>query len=278
MTYTLNTSKTSPNKYPDRRGKKIKYIVIHHWGDPKNYQAENAVVNVANYLCKPTAKASAHYIATGKKRRVYRIVKESETAWHAGLQSANLESIGIECDPNMTEADLDTVAELIADIWIRNKKKLPLKGHKDIVATACPGKYYKKLADLKKRANVWYAEKTKPAPKPPIITTDTVKVTVDIPYPTVEVETDKLLLGDKVLEQAGADGVSVQEWLVTFTDGVETERKMVSEETVPPIEEVWLIGTYVKPLPPEPEPEPEPETPHNLIECIKNIINTLRGK
>jgi hypothetical protein len=49
----------------------------------------------------------------------------------------------------------NTVAKVIAMLW-ENYGKLPLIGHKDIVATACPGRWYDKLGKLEEMANVIY--------------------------------------------------------------------------------------------------------------------------
>lgn len=66
-----------------------------------------------------------------------------------------MSSIGIECHPRCSYADMVEVAKVIAMLW-ENYGKLPLIGHKDIVATACPGRWYDKLGKLEEMANVIY--------------------------------------------------------------------------------------------------------------------------
>ena len=135
-------------------------IIIHHWGS--DGQSFNGVVN---WLCNPNAVVSAHYVV--QDGYVTQLVDHRDSAWHC--VGKNRVSIGIECRPEMTDGDIRTVAELIADIWKKEGKKLPLYGHKDFNATACPGRYYSQLNRLYKLAEQYYAPApVKPTPKPVI--------------------------------------------------------------------------------------------------------------
>ena len=126
-------------------------IVIHHWGgDGQNFYS------VVNWLCNPRAGASAQYVVEAGK--VACIVDCRNAAWHAGNKWHNMHSIGIECRPECTSGDMQTVAELIASIW-KTYGKLKIIGHKDIVATACPGRYYAKLGQLRAMAEKIYNSK-----------------------------------------------------------------------------------------------------------------------
>ena len=157
MAYEYITEYDSPNFTKGREGNKPQYIVIHHWGaDGQSFWG------VVNWLCRKGGDSSAHYVVEAGK--VACIVDPDDTAWHAGNWWYNLRSIGIECRPEMSAGDLATVAELIAEI---QKVYGPLKiiGHKDIVATACPGRYYAKLSDLKSMAESGNIS-APPAPKP----------------------------------------------------------------------------------------------------------------
>lgn len=144
MAYEYITKYDSLNFTRGREGNKPQYIVIHHWGiDGQSFWG------VVNWLCRQGGGSSAHYVVEAGK--VACIVDPDDTAWHAGNWWYNLRSIGIECRPEMTDGDLATVAELIREIW-KVYGKLPIIGHKDIVATACPGRYYAKLSTLKSMA------------------------------------------------------------------------------------------------------------------------------
>lgn len=129
MGYQLLTNRTSPN-YSRGRHYPIKFIVIHHWGARgQKFQ------NVVNWLCRPGGTSSAHYVVEAGK--VACIVNESDRAWHAGSKG-NPQGIGIECRPEATDGDYETVAQLIADIR-RRRGDLPLYPHRHFMNTACPG-------------------------------------------------------------------------------------------------------------------------------------------
>lgn len=159
MGYEYITRFDSPNFTSGREGNKPQYIVIHHWGvDGQSFWG------VVNWLCRQGGGSSAHYVVEAGK--VACIVDPDDTAWHAGNWWYNLRSIGIECRPEMTDGDLATVAELIREIW-KVYGKLPIIGHKDIVATACPGRYYAKLSTLKSMAESGnISAPPAPTPKP----------------------------------------------------------------------------------------------------------------
>lgn len=140
----INTSVRS-TMYRAGRKSKITKICIHHWGS--NGQKHD---NVVSYLSKKRTKnpTSAHYVASAG--RINEIVDPKNTAWHAG--NGNPYTIGIECRPEMSDGDFETVAQLIA--YLRSiYGNLPLVGHRDVLPTACPGKWYNKLSALSNRAN-----------------------------------------------------------------------------------------------------------------------------
>ena len=85
----------SPNFDHKKRTKKdIKAIVIHYTG----MQSERESLN---RLCNLKSKVSSHFFI-GKNGKVYNLVKENKTAWHAGkscwsnFKNLNKNSIGIE--------------------------------------------------------------------------------------------------------------------------------------------------------------------------------------
>ena len=124
--------KKSPN-YTVSKIRKIKYIVIHWWDDPKK---KPTLAGTVAWLCNPKTRVSAHYVVeTGK---VYRLVDEKDVAWHSSGE--NHESIGIECNPLQRVGDYQTIAELVADIWKR-RGIMPIYPHKKLGNTACPGNY-----------------------------------------------------------------------------------------------------------------------------------------
>lgn len=138
----------SPNYNIGRAEKTIDYIVIHHWGNEGQ-----SFSGVISWLCRNDGDSSAHYVV--QNGRVECIVNPNDTAWHAGNWNYNLKTIGIECRPEMTNGDFDTTARLIANLWKMYGKK-PIIGHRDIVPTACPGKYYTRFAELTQLAESYY--------------------------------------------------------------------------------------------------------------------------
>ena len=154
MAYKL-TKKKTPNC--DKRMHKPTEIVIHHWG-PKG-QKFSAVVK---WLCNVKSGVSAHYVVQSGK--VCQLADPSEKiTWHAGNWSHNKISIGIECRPEHTKGDQATLAELIADLW-SVYGILPIKEHRQIVATACPGEYkaskvYDDAMDIYKHGSIVLPQK-----------------------------------------------------------------------------------------------------------------------
>ena len=148
MAYRYITSYDSPN-YTSGRPYGIHGITIHHWGnDGQSFET------VTRYLCRPDGNSSAHYVA--EAGRVACIVAPGNRAWHAGdglgRGTGGATTIGIECRPEMSGGDFETVAELIADLW-DTYGVLPLSPHKRWTATACPGRWTHRLGDLARRAH-----------------------------------------------------------------------------------------------------------------------------
>lgn len=156
MTYQYITQYDSPNYSKGRPFGRPTAIYIHHWGtDGQRF------TNVVNYLCRKNGNSSAHYVV--EAGRVACIVDPDDRAWHAGALG-NARGIGIECRPEMSQGDLETVAELIAAL--RNAYgNLPLKPHSAVMPTACPGRWKSKLAWLSERANQINAGTPAPTPR-----------------------------------------------------------------------------------------------------------------
>jgi hypothetical protein len=94
-----------------------------------------------------------------------------------------------------------------------------------------------------------------PTPKPtPVVTVETVTETEAVPFARVEQEDPTMDADTSAVSTVGVEGVKTRTFEVTLTDGVETARRLVSEQiTTAPVDEVTSIGTR-QPPPPEPEP------------------------
>lgn len=113
------------------RARTIESLTIHHWGELG--QTHDGVVN---FFAHGPGQTSAHFVASAG--RVNCLVNPADAAWHAGNAVGNATSIGIECRPEATDGDYQTVAELVA--YLRGiYGNLPLIPHRDWQATACPG-------------------------------------------------------------------------------------------------------------------------------------------
>lgn len=121
--------------HSNRVGNKPQFVVVHWSGGSTIESAINTLKQ---------RKLSYHYIIDGE--RVVKLVDESRAAYHAGVWTTNLKSIGI-CfvgvyEQPVKEASYQTGAQLLSDIHKRIGKEpsgetiLP---HRLFKPTACPG-------------------------------------------------------------------------------------------------------------------------------------------
>lgn len=79
------------------------------------------------------------------------------------------------------------------------------------------------------------------------VTTDTVTEYETVKYTTKKVKTDDLYVGETKVETEGENGKIEYVYSVTYTDGEETERTLVSKTVVKEaVEKTVLVGTKVK--------------------------------
>lgn len=137
MSYEYITQYNAVSYTPGRQGYSPNKIIIHHWGeDGQTFEG------TISWFENPACTTSAHDVL--EAGRVACMVNYYDTAYHADDWNANLTSIGIECRPEMSDGDLETLCEHIAYLW-GIYGVLPIYGHKDFSSTACPGRYYAKL-------------------------------------------------------------------------------------------------------------------------------------
>lgn len=130
----INESSTAKGFTPADQvpGRTIEHIDIHHWGE--RGQTHDGVV--AFFCTTGPGSTSAHYVVSAG--RIDCIVSDADVAWHSGVWSENLRSIGIECRPEASDEDYAAVAELVRVLRERYGD-LPLHGHREFFPTACPG-------------------------------------------------------------------------------------------------------------------------------------------
>lgn len=144
-----------------KRNAKLQGVVVHWWDDPAK---RPSLAGVRSWFKNPASQVSAHYVV--EAGTVVQMVADENTAWHAGGPHWNNRTIGIECNPRMSAGDLETVAQLIADLERKHGPLLVYK-HSDVnPGTSCPGTYGAKIAWLVNRVN-----QLKTAAKPAAVTT-----------------------------------------------------------------------------------------------------------
>lgn len=184
-----------------------------------------------------------------------------QICWHAGNWNMNCKSIGIENlgdYRNYTLRDFD--ARVLGAFWrpqdLNFGGATAIYGHKEVSdsSTDCPARIMEMRDTVVAYCNNPPAPPAPPAPVP-VVTTKQIVATTVIPFGKKSVEDPtKKTTG---ITTFGVDGKRTITYLVTYTDGIETKRAVVSDVTTPAIDEVTTVGTYVEPVP-EPTPEPIP--------------------
>lgn len=151
------TKYNAPAMMAGRQGHEVTGIVIHHYGSDLT-----TFSSAISTLTRITASTSAHFVIDADI--IAQLVALSDTAYHAGDWNANLQTIGIECPPLCTKEQQETLIQLVARLYKHYGRVLPLSGHKDYCATACPGRWYPLLPKLQARAVARYQELTAPEP------------------------------------------------------------------------------------------------------------------
>lgn len=90
-----------------------------------------------------------------------------------------------------------------------------------------------------------------PQKKAPVITTTTETESQAIPFETTTINDSSLAKGTSKITTQGVDGVSTLTYKVTYTDGKQTAKELVSQvTTTPTVTQVTAVGTYVPPAQP----------------------------
>ena len=146
---------TPGNQVPNRT---FEYIFIHHWG-----LFGQTHDGVCNFFVNGPGLTSPNYVASAGRANC--LVSDPDVAWHAGVWDWNICSLGIECRPEATDGDYLTVAAVIH--FLRGVHgDLPLKPHRSVYNTDCPG-----IWDLD-RLDALARSFDNPQPQPPALTPD----------------------------------------------------------------------------------------------------------
>jgi len=121
--------------------------------------------------------------------------------------------------------------------------------------TSSAGTLDRDVAYMTREAWGLYAGKKKEAPKPaPVVTTKDETAVTDVDFKVVTVDDDTLNKGKQQVVQTGVLGRRTVVTRVTYTDGKETKREVISDKTVAPVDEIVHIGTH--------DPKTEPTLPN----------------
>ena len=205
-------------------------------------------------------------------------------AWAVGNWFYNQRGVSTEiCGDYRGRALPDKACMLLADYMRPIDQELggalQVWLHSEVFATECPAgiaAQRDKIVDMINRPDHWNNILWPPAPpKPsPVITTKDEKKETWIDFETISVEDPALPKGEREIRQAGEKGLRTVTTRITYTDGKETKREVIWDNTVPPIKEIVAIGTKEAPAP---EPQPTPSNPFVvflewLIAEIKRIL------
>src|SRR5690625_2175131 len=156
------TSNTSRRSHYDGISKP-KGITIHHWGsDGQKHQ------NVVRWLRGRNGgvsnrSSSAHEVISAGLVTI--LAPAIAATWHSGSTRGNGDSIGLECRPEMSSGDWETLVERGADIeekW----GSLKYYRHSDWKNTACPGRYGPRIGELVDAVNALRAARKNGTAKP----------------------------------------------------------------------------------------------------------------
>lgn len=152
-------------------GPKPTGVTIHHWGDHGQ-----KFDNVCDFLATNNTPTSAHTVI--EDGRIATLAVPEVATYHAGHTIGNGATIGVECRPECTPGDVDTVVQYIYELETAYGS-LNIYQHKHWFPTACAGKWGAKISEIIDRVNAMHKNggrdpklstgantPAKPAPKP----------------------------------------------------------------------------------------------------------------
>lgn len=178
----VSYTRISPNRNSPRNHK-IDTITIHC------YTAQASVEDMGNWLCNPSAEASANY-GIGTDGRIGLFVPEGDRSWCSSSSSNDNRAITIECasdrtDPYAINSKVyDSLIALCVDICKRNGiTELKWRADKSLIGQvdkqnmtvhrwfknkACPGEYiYSRLGQIANEVNAKLGVKSEDYPETP---------------------------------------------------------------------------------------------------------------
>ena len=128
-------------------------ITIHHWGND-GQKLEDVAYYHSDPKRDPRTATSSHTVL--EDGRIATLAVPEVATFHSGSTAGNGSSIGIECRPEMTKGDVDTLVQYIYELEVVYGS-LKIYFHEEWSATACPGRYKAIRADVISRVNAMHA-------------------------------------------------------------------------------------------------------------------------
>jgi hypothetical protein len=163
-----------------RWGTTVDRIVVHHF-------AGGTLPDVDRLIRNPARQASYHF-GVARDGAIFQWVDTANTAWATGPANARSVAIGHQgTSQSFTGQQLDATARIVR--WIRaTHRAVPgarggLTGHRQWMATACPGDpMFRELDELQRRATATapLPAPPQPPPPPPPIPEDTMSLYFEI--------------------------------------------------------------------------------------------------
>ncbi len=137
-------------------------IVIHHTGDPEDDDLSAEDIH-ASHLAQGWSGIGYHYVI-----RKDGSIEAGRPEWAVGAhaQSHNWESIGVHLSGNFeigvpTSEQIESCAYLVG--WLCERYDLipnsyHVKGHRDLMPTACPGRNLYDILDTIRGKAIWYEQ------------------------------------------------------------------------------------------------------------------------
>ncbi len=163
-----------------------------------------------------------------------------------------------KADITLSEGDEMTVNEDGGKVTLSIARAFPITVHADgqsvtvLLASGTVADALSKACLTCGEADILSHELTAPLTREMSITLDrvtsgTVEKTESIGFETKKVKTDDLYEGQTKVQQEGEKGEKKLTYSVTYLNGEESERKLISEEiTKEPVEKIVLVGTKIK--------------------------------
>lgn len=197
--------------------------------------------------------------------------------WWYNQRSCSVEVCGNYLNKILPDKALMLMADFLRPIDVELGGALQVWLHQEVYATACPARIAEqraKVVDMINNPKKWNDLLWPPAP---VITTKDVTDTIAIPFDKTTIEDPTLPKGELRIQQVGQNGKRTTVTRITYSDGKEIKREVISDTRIEPVAQITLLGTYVEPpIPPVNPIEPNPGEDARL--WLRRVIDWILEK